>query len=474
VEKTPPAVDAGSAQPLDAGGAPGLERAPSKRRHNGDGDGSSAALGGSAATQAASTGSTRRESDRKRPKQAAGGQTRRPRAAKPRQAADASQGDKPDYSYESAHETESDDNLDETRVPQGDEESAGKNRGGRGKARCATPACSNFPEWDGSETKLCRVHGGGLKGKCEAQGCNRAIADSEKFCLNHGGKGWDRQSCLADNCASFVKFGSIKPFCIIHGEGRRCKAEGCTKLSQWDGERDLYCVQHGGGRKCLKENCTRLTQGGGKPFCVAHGGGKRCHYPNCPKAAAKGGDLPFCKAHGGGKRCLKEGCDKSAATGGTQFCKLHGGGRRCLHEGCDKACLAGGIQACTTHGGGRRCLTGGCNRLAAPGQPKLCRIHGGGRTCAVEKCTERVTHKAGALVCLAHEAESSGSPAASARRQPPTAAATSASATTAVAGSAKQAIRIAKAQAKVCSVLNCTRPVSRNHKTRCVRHVEAK
>lgn len=41
-------------------------------------------------------------------------------------------------------------------------------------------------------------------------------------------------------------------------------------------------------------------------FCVSHGGGKRCQADGCAKGAQAGGQ--FCKSHGGGRRCRIDGC----------------------------------------------------------------------------------------------------------------------------------------------------------------------
>jgi hypothetical protein len=70
---------------------------------------------------------------------------------------------------------------------------------------------------------------------------------------------------------------------------------------------------------------------GRTPFCMAHGGGKRCQAEGCIKAA-RGGDT-HCVAHGGGRRCQEEGCSEGAVYGGTQRCKGAWRGQALRREG---------------------------------------------------------------------------------------------------------------------------------------------
>ncbi|KAK3241634.1 hypothetical protein CYMTET_48617 [Cymbomonas tetramitiformis] len=49
---------------------------------------------------------------------------------------------------------------------------------------------------------------------------------------------------------------------------------------------------------------------GNTEYCIAHGGGKRCQADGCTKSAQ--GKTEYCIAHEGGKRCQADGCTKSA------------------------------------------------------------------------------------------------------------------------------------------------------------------
>lgn len=59
---------------------------------------------------------------------------------------------------------------------------------------------------------------------------------------------------------------------------------------------------------------------GGYNFCTLHGGGKRCRKEGCTKSAQSSTD--FCVRHGGGKRCKIVGCEK-VARGKTMLCMSH-------------------------------------------------------------------------------------------------------------------------------------------------------
>jgi hypothetical protein len=124
----------------------------------------------------------------------------------------------------------------------------------------------------------------------------------------------------------------------------------------------LSFTVHGGGRRCQHEGCTKSACDGGSPHCSAHGRGRRCQHEGCTKASATNGGTPHCIAHGGGRPagCQHEGCSKLAQGGGTPHCSAHGGGRRCQHEGCTKGAGGGGTPHCSEHGGGWRCQQEGC------------------------------------------------------------------------------------------------------------------
>ncbi|CAN0167297.1 unnamed protein product [Scytosiphon promiscuus] len=144
--------------------------------------------------------------------------------------------------------------------------------------------------------------------------------------------------CQYDTCSKPARSGGRK-FCRRHGEGRRCKTPGCSKVDVGGGS----CRKHGGGRRCGAEGCMKTDVGGG--FCVSHGGGRRCQSEGCAKGAQAGG--VFCKSHGGGRRCRIEGCMTSAQSGADVLCIKHGGGKRCMVPGCQK--LVRKNNRCTKH-----------------------------------------------------------------------------------------------------------------------------
>jgi hypothetical protein len=164
----------------------------------------------------------------------------------------------------------------------------------------------------------------------------------------------------------------------------------------------LSFTVHGGGRRCQHEGCTKSACDGGSPHCSAHGRGRRCQHEGCTKASATNGGTPHCIAHGGGRPagCQHEGCSKLAQGGGTPHCSAHGGGRRCQHEGCTKGAGGGGTPHCSAHGGGWRCQQEGCPKGAAAGGTPHCMAHGGGRRCQQEGCSKPVVQAPGSTLCL--------------------------------------------------------------------------
>jgi hypothetical protein len=93
-------------------------------------------------------------------------------------------------------------------------------------------------------------------------------------------------------------------------------AEMAAKAMLGLGERKVLAR---GTRLCEVDGCRKLGQGG-TPYCIGHGGGKRCTAEGCTKGAR--GKL-FCAAHGGGRRCEGGGCAKSARSN-SKFCVKHG------------------------------------------------------------------------------------------------------------------------------------------------------
>ena len=79
-----------------------------------------------------------------------------------------------------------------------------------------------------------------------------------------------------------------------------------------------------------------------RPFCKLHGGGRRCESAECTKSAASGPKL-LCARHGGGHRCESTGCDRIARAGTFKRCVAHGGGNRCAAHGCNKSARAASV-----------------------------------------------------------------------------------------------------------------------------------
>ena len=71
-------------------------------------------------------------------------------------------------------------------------------------------------------------------------------------------------------------------------------------------------------RRCMRAGCTkkRIEYAGSKPFCMAHGGGVPCAAEGCAKLVSH----KFCSAHGG-HRCKAPGCTKNMVRGG--YCRSH-------------------------------------------------------------------------------------------------------------------------------------------------------
>lgn len=72
------------------------------------------------------------------------------------------------------------------------------------------------------------------------------------------------------------------------------------------------------GQRCTHSGCTkqRVTLRGSNPFCIAHGGGVPCAAEGCAKLVSQ----KFCSTHGG-YRCTFPGCTKNMKLRGV--CRLH-------------------------------------------------------------------------------------------------------------------------------------------------------
>jgi hypothetical protein len=129
--------------------------------------------------------------------------------------------------------------------------------------------------------------------------------------------------------------------CVLHGGGKRCDQDGCSKSAQGSTQ---FCKAHGGGAcgpslvACVRWREVWL----GIRMAVrsdtgqfAHAG-KRCQHDDCAKSAR--GNTGFCGAHGGvGARCERPQCPGRALSRGVPLCMQHAsatdGGRRCHAEG---------------------------------------------------------------------------------------------------------------------------------------------
>lgn len=76
----------------------------------------------------------------------------------------------------------------------------------------------------------------------------------------------------------------------IPPERSRCTHSGCLKWRVLSTGSKPFCIAHGGGVPCAAEGCAKLVN---TKFCSAHGA-KRCTFPNCTRTTALRG---VCRLH---------------------------------------------------------------------------------------------------------------------------------------------------------------------------------